>query len=387
MLLGSERALGLLPGRLPAQSARRCRGDLDELAAQVAAVGDRRAVVLVFGDPMFYGVARYLCERLGKDRFEVVPHVSSMQLAFARVKESWDEAYLTNLANHPIDAVVEQIRTAEKVGLFTTENSARRGRPGAARPADRLLHRLRLREPRRARRAGHARRAGRDRRAEVRPAERDDPGPPADVPDRPRDADRAAAVRQPRRGVPAVAAQAGAADPGRGAVDGPGPDGHRPGQRRVGRRRRERLGERRGGAARLRRHRLRHRDGRRRPRADPRERRAVWRDATWSPVLGKAPEAWADLPDPDCVFVAGGGREVTPHLRGGLRPAPPRRPPGGQHAAIDNLAELYEQLDVTTHNCRVLMVNISEVADQLGRLTFDSLKPSFLLSAVKATGA
>ena len=86
-----------------------------------SAAGDKRVVLLVYGDPLFYGLARYLCERLGKDRFEIVPHVSSMQLAFARVKESWDDAYLTDLAKHPLDSVVERIRTAEKVGLFTTE--------------------------------------------------------------------------------------------------------------------------------------------------------------------------------------------------------------------------------------------------------------------------
>ena len=73
------------------------------------------------GDPLFYGVARYLCDRLGKDQFEVVPHVSSMQLAFARVKESWEDAYLTNLAGRPLEAVVDRIRTAEKVGLFSSD--------------------------------------------------------------------------------------------------------------------------------------------------------------------------------------------------------------------------------------------------------------------------
>ena len=79
-------------------------------------------VVLASGDPLFYGVARYLCDKLGKDRFEVVPHVSSMQLAFARVKESWEEAYLTNLANRPLDQVIEKIRVADKVGLFTSDD-------------------------------------------------------------------------------------------------------------------------------------------------------------------------------------------------------------------------------------------------------------------------
>ena len=78
-------------------------------------------VVVASGDPLFYGVARYLCDRLGKERFEVLPHVSSMQLAFARIKESWEEAYLTNLATHSLESVLDRIRTAETVGMFTSE--------------------------------------------------------------------------------------------------------------------------------------------------------------------------------------------------------------------------------------------------------------------------
>ncbi|MGZ3488580.1 MAG: precorrin-6y C5,15-methyltransferase (decarboxylating) subunit CbiE, partial [Isosphaeraceae bacterium] len=81
----------------------------------------RQPVLVSSGDPLFYGVARYLCDRLGKDCFEILPHVSSMQLAFARVKESWEDAYLTNLAGRPIEAVLDRIRTAEKVGLFSSD--------------------------------------------------------------------------------------------------------------------------------------------------------------------------------------------------------------------------------------------------------------------------
>lgn len=96
--------------------------DLDRLANTIDRSGPG-TVVLASGDPLFYGTARFLCDRLGKDRFDVLPHVSSMQLAFARVKESWDEAYLTNLATQPIERVVERIRTAEKVGVFTSEET------------------------------------------------------------------------------------------------------------------------------------------------------------------------------------------------------------------------------------------------------------------------
>lgn len=96
-------------------------GGLDELLHTIEQQGNRRIVLLTGGDPLFYGIARYLADKLGKERFEVIPHVSSMQLAFARVKESWDDAYLTNLATQPLDRVVDGIRTAERVGLFTTE--------------------------------------------------------------------------------------------------------------------------------------------------------------------------------------------------------------------------------------------------------------------------
>ncbi len=119
LLVGAESALAKLP---PMKSERLVVGNnLDEAIEQIQRAGGKRVVVLASGDPLFYGVARYLCDKLGKDRFEVVPHVSSMQLAFARVKESWEEAYLTNLANRPLDQVIEKIRVAAKVGLFTTD--------------------------------------------------------------------------------------------------------------------------------------------------------------------------------------------------------------------------------------------------------------------------
>lgn len=96
--------------------------DLEAMVAQVREhSGQRPTVVLASGDPLFYGVARLLVDRLGKENFEIVPHVSSMQLAFARVMESWDDAYLTNVANHPPEEIIERIRTAQKVGLFTDQ--------------------------------------------------------------------------------------------------------------------------------------------------------------------------------------------------------------------------------------------------------------------------
>jgi precorrin-6Y C5,15-methyltransferase (decarboxylating) len=119
-ILGAPATLSLLHD-LPARKIA-LEPEMSAALRQVKdALGARNPVLVSSGDPLFYGVARYLCDRLGKDSFEVVPHVSSMQLAFARVKESWEDAYLTNLAGRPIEAVVDRIRTAEKVGLFSSD--------------------------------------------------------------------------------------------------------------------------------------------------------------------------------------------------------------------------------------------------------------------------
>ena len=122
ILFGAPATLRLLGESIPGRRVS-LEPEMPEALRQVreASRAARRPVLVSGGDPLFYGIARYLCDRLGKDRFEVVPHVSSMQLAFARVKESWEDAYLTSLAGRPLEAVVDRIRTADKVGIFSSD--------------------------------------------------------------------------------------------------------------------------------------------------------------------------------------------------------------------------------------------------------------------------
>lgn len=120
MVFGSEPALRLLP-ELAAERVR-IGTDLPEVVAKLRAnLGTKRMAIAAVGDPLFYGTARYLSDKLGPDAFEVVPHVSSMQLAFARIMVTWEEAYLTDLSTRSLDDVLDKIRTAETVGLFTSE--------------------------------------------------------------------------------------------------------------------------------------------------------------------------------------------------------------------------------------------------------------------------
>lgn len=60
-------------------------------------------VLLASGDPMFFGIGRRAVREFGKENVEIIPDLSSIQLAFSRIKEPWDDAFLMSLhgeSNH-----------------------------------------------------------------------------------------------------------------------------------------------------------------------------------------------------------------------------------------------------------------------------------------------
>ena len=124
VLFGGERHLSFFADH-PAEKVA-IRDNLKEIAARLQAE-TRRTVVLASGDPLFYGIAGYLATKIGRDRLEVLPNISSMQLAFARLKESWHDAALVSCHAKPIDDALDLIRDAKKVGIFTdNENTPAR---------------------------------------------------------------------------------------------------------------------------------------------------------------------------------------------------------------------------------------------------------------------
>lgn len=57
--------------------------------------------LLASGDPLFSGIGRRAVNEFGKDAVEILPELSSIQVAFARVKEPWDDAFLISLHGGP----------------------------------------------------------------------------------------------------------------------------------------------------------------------------------------------------------------------------------------------------------------------------------------------
>jgi|Deesub1362A_J573_1020465.scaffolds.fasta_scaffold00964_13 precorrin-6Y C5,15-methyltransferase (decarboxylating) len=58
-------------------------------------------VLIAEGDPMFFGIGRRIVQELGRDNVEIIPDLSSIQVAFSRIKEPWGDAFLISLHGGP----------------------------------------------------------------------------------------------------------------------------------------------------------------------------------------------------------------------------------------------------------------------------------------------
>ncbi len=382
LLLGAESTLSLVPGKGKSRLA--IGADLQQTIDRIEAARDQAIVILASGDPLFYGVARYLCDKLGKERFEVIPHVSSMQMAFARVKESWEDAFLTNLASHSIESVIEKVRVADKVGLFTTDRY-----PPAAVAQALLDSRLDYFTAYVCENLGSP--DERVTHGELKEIAADQFSPlnvmilvrKPNIPDRPAalggrrlfgNPDELFLQSRPKHGLltPAevraiaisqLALQANSIVWDIGAGSGSvsiecaqlAPQGKTYAIE-----------------------------------MDAEDHQLIVSNAerfglkNIVAVLGRAPDAWADLPDPEAVFVGGSGREIGRLVELALK----RLRPAGRLAAnvgsIENLAGVHEIMHRYAADVQVWMVNVARGTYQLERVRFEALNPTFLLAVTKS---
>ena len=381
LLLGAETTLSLVPGKGKSRLA--IGANLQEAIDRIGAAKDQAIVILASGDPLFYGVARYLCDKLGKDRFEVIPHVSSMQMAFARVKESWEDAFLTNLANHAIESVLEKIRVADKVGLFTSDEY-----PPAAVARALLDSRLDYFQAYVCENLGSP--DERVTHGELKDIAADQFSPlnvmilvrKPDTPDRPAalegrrmfgNPDELFLQSRPKHGlltpaeVRAIAVSQLALRPDSIAWDiGAG-----------------------SGSVSIECAQLSPQGKTYAIEMDAEDHQLIVSNAerfglaNIVAVLGRAPDAWVGLPDPDAVFVGGSGREIGRLVELAYR----RLKPGGRLVAnvgsIENLAGVHEIMHRHASDVKVWLINIARGTYQLERVRFEALNPTFLLAATK----
>ncbi len=134
VLIGHKRHLDIFPDFAGKKQE---LGDLSILLEQLRAT-DKLTVVLGSGDPNFFGIARFLLRNLPKDRIEIFPNVTSVQYAFAQIKEPWDDAIFVSVHGRGLKGAVDRIVAAEKVAVLTdkTNNPAAIARELIARGAE-----------------------------------------------------------------------------------------------------------------------------------------------------------------------------------------------------------------------------------------------------------
>ncbi|USK72593.1 precorrin-6y C5,15-methyltransferase (decarboxylating) subunit CbiE [Peribacillus asahii] len=121
VLVGGERVLSFFPNYQGEKVA--VKGGLKALVERLQEE-TRPTVVLASGDPLYYGIGGYLSNKLN---IEVYPYVSSVQLAFSKMGESWQDAYVTSVHGRSMKGLAQRIDGKAKVALLTdAENSPNR---------------------------------------------------------------------------------------------------------------------------------------------------------------------------------------------------------------------------------------------------------------------
>ena len=118
VLVGAERHLRPYEGQ-----GKRCipiTGNFGELVSRIEEKSRTHAVaVLVSGDPGFHSYLRILSRSISPERLEVIPGISSVQFAFARLALPWQEAVLVSAHGKSAEAAFAAVRAGALTAILT----------------------------------------------------------------------------------------------------------------------------------------------------------------------------------------------------------------------------------------------------------------------------
>lgn len=117
VLVGGERVLSFFPDYSGEKVA--VKSGLKEIAERLQHEA-RPTVILASGDPLFYGIGGFLSKKIN---LHVYPYVSSVQLAFAKMGESWQDAIVISLHGRSIKGLAQRIDGRTKLVLLTDKDN------------------------------------------------------------------------------------------------------------------------------------------------------------------------------------------------------------------------------------------------------------------------
>jgi precorrin-6Y C5,15-methyltransferase (decarboxylating) len=121
VLIGAGRQLERLPPDVDGERVELWGplGEVLDVAAARSSAG-QRVCLLASGDPGFFGLTRLAAARLGSDRLAVYPAPSSITLAFARIGANWEDALVVSAHGRPMSHAVEAILAHPKVAVLVS---------------------------------------------------------------------------------------------------------------------------------------------------------------------------------------------------------------------------------------------------------------------------
>ncbi|HSC75020.1 MAG TPA: precorrin-6y C5,15-methyltransferase (decarboxylating) subunit CbiE [Pseudomonadales bacterium] len=120
MVIGGTRTLALFTDALkPECMTHDLTGNLSKVPEWIRTAQNDglRCAVLATGDPLCHGIAAYLLSRLCVDSFDILPNVSTLQLACARLSLPWQEIKICSV--HTKDAGEWVEGSGAEHGLYT----------------------------------------------------------------------------------------------------------------------------------------------------------------------------------------------------------------------------------------------------------------------------
>jgi precorrin-6Y C5,15-methyltransferase (decarboxylating) len=120
-VIGAPRHLAALPPEVVGERVP-LSGPLDALLDDVARRRDlgEKVCLVVSGDPGFFGLARLARARLGAGGLAVHPAPSAVALAFARAGLAWDDAVVVSAHGRPLEPAVDAVMGHPKVAVLTS---------------------------------------------------------------------------------------------------------------------------------------------------------------------------------------------------------------------------------------------------------------------------
>jgi precorrin-6Y C5,15-methyltransferase (decarboxylating) len=100
-------------------------GTIDTFSRELANALAHNSIITVVasGDPLFFGIGKYITEHYEADDIYIVPEVSSLQIALSRIKMDANNIETISLHGRPIKGLAQKIRNKKRIALFTDNNN------------------------------------------------------------------------------------------------------------------------------------------------------------------------------------------------------------------------------------------------------------------------